>query len=54
MQQNLVNDLKNKGSTVAGTRLESVIKLPGWFKTNRVNVLAYLDLNKLSVGSIPS
>jgi len=52
--QILINDMKTKAPTVSDTRWESMGKVSAWFKTNRVGVLAYLDLKKPSVAPSPS
>lgn len=43
-----------KAPTVSDTRWESMSTVSGWFKSNRVDVLAYLDLKKPSVAPSPS
>lgn len=48
-QQNLISSMKTKAPTVSDTRWESMSKVSTWFKTNRVDVLAYLDLKKPAV-----
>lgn len=52
-QHNLVKDMEAKALTVTDTRWESMSKVAGWFKANRVDVLAYLILKKPSVAPSP-
>lgn len=53
-QQNLIKVMNTKAPTVADTRWESMSKVSSWFKTNRVEVLAYLNQNKPAVAPTPS
>ena len=53
-QKNLIKDMNTKTPTVSDTRWESMSTVSGCFKSNRVGVLAYLDLKKPSVAPSPS
>ena len=53
-QKNLIKDMNTKTPTVSDTRWESMSTVSGWFKSNRVDVLAYLDLKNPSVAPITS
>ena len=53
-QKNLIKDINTKTPTVSDTCWESMSTLSGWFKSNRVDVLAYLDQKKPSVALSPS
>lgn len=47
-------NMKTKAPTVADTRWRSAGKVSAWFKTSRVEMLAYLDQKKPSVPPSPS
>lgn len=44
-QQDRIEDTKTKTPTITDTLWDSFSKAPSWFKTNHVEVLAYLNQN---------
>ena len=46
--------MNTKTPTVSDTRWESMSTVSGWFKLNRVDVMAYINLKKPSVAPSPS
>lgn len=53
-QQKLIKDMKTKAPTASDTHWESMGKVSEWFKMNRVDVLAYLNIKKPCVAPSPS